>query len=104
MPYFLIAVNTPNAPDLAEELGQRLLGKQIVKGGFPLTAYDSHATLEFPDIAGEVIEKIEVEASSWIAEKHRSLRLRRLSGKRQKQNLGTPAEREEEIICAEIRK
>ena len=69
-PYFLVTIDIPGAADLTDELGQRLLGKQIVMGGFPLTAYDSRAALAFADISKEVMEKIEAEASDWIAWKH----------------------------------
>jgi len=104
MPYFFIAIDTPGASDLAEELGQRLIGKQVAKSGFPLTVYESHATLEFPDLSKEAIEKIEVEASEWISWKHPVLKKRRISGRRQKQNLGLPTDAVEELVCLEIRK
>ena len=104
MPYFLISFDTPSPQDLAQELGQRLLAKQIAKTGFALTTYGSLATLEFPNPAKEFMDKVQSEAEAWIADKHRSLRMRKLTGNRQKQNLGMPTEPEEEVICLEIRK
>jgi hypothetical protein len=103
MSCFLISVDLPDPFDLAEELGQRLLGKQIVKGGFPITTYGSLAILEFPDVEQELIEKVQTEVENWISDKHRSLRMRKLTGKRQVQNLGMPTQ-EEVLICLEIRK
>jgi hypothetical protein len=104
MPYFLISFDTPTPQDLAQELGQRLLAKDIAKSGFAMTTYGSLAMLEFPHPGKEFMEKVQSEAQAWISDKHRSLRMRKLSGKRQKQNLGMPTEPEEEVICLEIRK
>ena len=104
MPFFLISFDTPSPRDLAQELGQRLLGKQLAKTGFAITAYGSLAILEFPDPEKEFMGKVQSEVEAWISDKHRSLRMRKLSGKRQKQNLGMPTEPEEEVICLEIRK
>ena len=104
MPYFLIALDTPDPLALAEELGQKLLGRQVVKSGFPISAFGSLALMEFPDANQEQIDRVQSEIASWISDKHRSLRLRKLSGKRQAQNLGMPSEAQQEIICLEIRK
>jgi hypothetical protein len=104
MPYFLISFDTPTPSDLAEELGQRLLAKQIAQPGFIITAYGQFATMEFPNSEKGFIDKVESEAGAWIDDKHRSLRLRRLTGKRQKQSLGMPTDQAEEVVCLEIRK
>jgi hypothetical protein len=104
MTYFLISFDTPTPADLAQEFGQRLLAKQIAKTSFPITAYGSLAMLEFPNPEKEFMDKAQTEVETWIYDKHRSLRMRKLSGKRQKQNLGMPTEPEEEVICLEIRK
>ncbi len=104
MPYFLIVFDTPDPSALAEELGQKLLAKQVVKSGFPITSFGSLAFLEFPEATQELIEKVQSEIGSWISDKHRSLRMRKLSGKRQAQNLGMPTEVQQEVICLEIRK
>jgi len=102
--YFFVSIDSPGAADLAEELGQKLLGKQIVKSGFVLNTYESHAVLEFPDSSKELIEKIETEASNWISWKHPGLKKRRILGKRQTQNLGLPTDAAEDLVCLEIRK
>ena len=102
--YFLIAIDSPGAAGLAEELGQRLLGKQIVKSRFPLTVFDSRATLELPRLKKEAMEKIQAEISEWITWKHPALKMRIISGKRQEQNLGVPTEAGEEVVCLELRK
>jgi hypothetical protein len=104
MPYFLVTFDTPSPQDLAQELGQRLLGKQLAKGGFAITTFGSLAIIEFPDSGTEFIDKVQSEAQAWISDKHRSLRMRKLSGKRQAQNLGMPTEPEEVVVCLEIRK
>jgi hypothetical protein len=104
MPYFLISFDTPTPQDLAQELGQRLLAKQLAKSGFALTTYGSLAILEFSDQGTDFMDKIQSEIQSWISDKHRSLRMRKLTGKRQKQNLGMPTDPEKEVICLEIRK
>jgi hypothetical protein len=104
LPYFLVSFDTPTPHNLAEEFGQTLLAKQIVKPGFAITAYGSVAIVEFPDSGKEFIDKIESEAQAWISDKHRSLRLRKLTGRRQKQNLGMPTDPGEEVICLEVRK
>jgi hypothetical protein len=104
MPVFIISVDLPNPAELAEEMGQRLLGKQIVRSGFPMTNYGSLAILEFPDANEELIAKVQSEVENWISDKHRSLRLRKLTGKRQQQNLGMPTQAKEEVVCLEIRK
>lgn len=102
--YFLITLHTPSADALAEELGQRLIAKQIVSDGFPLTAYNSHASLEFQGINSDAAQKIEAEVAEWIFRKHSLLKKRRIQGKRQKQKLGMPTETEEEVVCIELRK
>ena len=104
MPVFVISIDLPNPAELAEEVGQRLLGKHIVKSGFPLTTFGSIAILEFPDANEELVAKVQSEVESWISDKHRSLRLRKLTGKRQRQNLGMPTQAQEEVVCLEIRK
>ncbi len=105
MPVFIISVDLPNPTELAEELGQRLLGKQVVKTGFPMTTFGTVAILEFPEVTNEeLIAKVQSEVESWISDKHRSLRLRKLTGKRQIQNLGMPTRAQEDLVCLEIRK
>ncbi len=102
--YLLVSLHVPTAALLAEELGQKLLAKQIVNEGFPLTTYESHASIEFLDISNEVSEKIDAEVSEWIFQKHSLLKKRKISGKRQRQNLGMPREVGEEVVCLEIKK
>ncbi len=97
-------MNLPSADGLAEELGQRLLAKRIVNDGFALTAYNSHASLEFAGVSNDTVEKIKAEAADWIFQKHSTLSIRTMTGKRQKQNLGMPTESPEDAICLEIRK
>ena len=104
MTYFLITLRVPTAASLAEELGQKLIAKQIVKDGFPLTTYESYAYLEFPDIPNDIADKIDAEVSDWIFQKHSLLKKRKISGKRQKQNLGMPKESADEVVCIEIKK
>jgi hypothetical protein len=104
LPFLVITIYAPAAGDVAKELGQMLLGKQLVDAGFSLTAFDTHASLEFPVISNDPVEKIESEVQDWIARKHGALRSRKVSGKRQKQNLGMQTGVEEEVVCLEIRK
>ena len=104
MTYQLITVHTPSADMLAEELGQRLISTRVVSEGFELTAYNSHANLEFPNVSSETLEKTMVEASDWLKKKHPNLMHRRVSGKRTRQNLGIPHNEGEEVVCLEIRK
>ena len=102
--YLLISLHVPTAASLAEELGQKLLAKQIVNDGFPLTTYESHASLEFIDISNDISDKIDAEVSDWIFQKHSLLKKRKILGKRQKQNLGMPREVGEDVVCLEIKK
>jgi hypothetical protein len=102
--FFVVAIETPGASDLAEELGQRLLARQIVKAGFHLTTYDSYSVLEFPNSSRDSMENIESDAADWLLWKHPALKKRRVTGKRQKQSLGLPVEAAEEFVCLEIRK
>lgn len=104
MTYLLITLHTPSADSLAEELGQRLISTRVVSEGFELTAYNSHANLEFPNVSSDTLEKTMAEASDWIKKKHPNLMQRRVSGKRTKQNLGMPWQEGEEVVCLEIRK
>lgn len=104
MPSLLISIHSPAAEAVAQELAQMLLAKQTVGSGFPLTALDTYAFLEFSDVSSETTTSIESEIQSWIANKHRGLRLRRVRGSRQKQNLGMPTESASEITYLEIRK
>jgi hypothetical protein len=102
--YFLISIHTPAADGLAEELGQRLLAKQIVNEGFELTTYNSHASLEFTNVSNDLVESIMTEATDWLEKKHSTLMHRRTKGTRQKQSLGISKEPREEVVCLEIRK
>jgi hypothetical protein len=104
MHYLLISIHSPAAEAVAHELGQILLSKQIVAPGFTLTALDTYAFLEFPEATSETTDAIESEIQSWISNKHRGLRQRKVSGRRQKQNLGMPAEAATDIVYLEIRK
>ena len=104
LPMLLISIHSPAAESVARELAQILLAKQIVGSGFPLTALDTYAFLEFNDVSSETITSIESEIQSWISNKHRGLRLRKVRGSRQKQNLGMPTEAASEIAYLEIRK
>ena len=104
LPTLLISIHSPAAEAVAQELAQILLAKQIVGSGFPLTALDIYAFLEFNDVSSETIASIDSEIQSWILNKHRGLRLRKVRGRRQKQNLGMPTESASEITYLEIRK
>lgn len=104
MPSLLISIHSPAAEAVAQELGQILLAKQIVGAGFPLTALDIYAFLEFPEVSDETTNSIESEIQSWVSNKHRGLRLRKVRGRRQKQNLGMPTESATDIMYLEIRK
>lgn len=97
-------MHTPSADLLAEELGQRLISTRVVSEGFELTAYDSHANLEFPNVSLETLEKAMREASDWLRKKHPNLMQRRVSGKRTRQSLGIPHNEGEDVVCLEIRK
>jgi len=103
VPILVISIDAPNAPDLAEELSQRLLGRQIIQKGFLLTAFEYSAMIDLFDSANETIDRTEADISDWIKFKHSTLKKRRLSGKRQKQNLGMPAETME-LVCIEIKR
>lgn len=104
MPCLTISIYSPAAESVAQELGQVLLTKQIVAPGFPLTALDTSAFLEFPELSGETIDAIGKEIQSWISNKHRGLRQREVRGRRQKQNLGMPSDAATDIVYIEIRK
>ena len=104
MPSLTISIYSPAAEAVAQELSQILLAKQIVSAGFPLTALDTSAFLEFPELSSETTDIIEKEIQSWISNKHRGLRQRRVRGRRQKQNLGMSTEAATEIVYIEIRK
>jgi hypothetical protein len=102
MHYLLISIHSPAAEAVAQELGQILLVKQIVGPGFSLTALDTYAFLEFAEVSNETTDTIETEIQSWISNKHRGLRQRKVRGRRQKQNLGMPTEASTDIVYIEI--
>ena len=104
MHFLLISIHSPAAESVAQELSQVLLAKQIIAPGFILTALDTYAFLEFPEATSETTDVIESEIKSWISNKHRGLRQRKVRGKRQKQNLGMPTDAATDIVYLEIRK
>ena len=100
----MISIHSPAAEAVAQELCQLLIAKQIVRPGFPLTALDTYAFLEFPEVSKENADAIESEIQTWISNKHQGLRQRKVRGRRQKQNLGLPTEASTDIVYLEIRK
>jgi len=104
LPSTVILVDAPNAGDLAEELSQRLIGKEEVTGAFPATSFEHQAILDLPDITNENVDKIEADVEDWIKFKHSTLKKRRIQGKRQKLGLGISPEQAMDIVCIEIKR
>ena len=104
MAYVIVSIDSANAHDLAEELVQRLLAKQVVKSGTPVLAFEQSALIDIQYLEKEAIDKIIEETSDWIKYKHSTLKKRVASGTRQKQNLGMPTESSEELVCIEIKR
>ncbi len=63
VPYLVISLDAPHAADLAEELSQRLLGRQVIQQ-FMLTSFEHRAILDIADVAMEVVERTEAEVSN----------------------------------------
>jgi hypothetical protein len=103
LPHLLIALEAPNAPDLGEELGQRLLIKKLAKEGFIVNTFEYHATIEFPNVAPEFADAIDSDVADWITFKHSSLKKRKLAGGRKKTTLDNSNENGEQLICIEVR-
>jgi len=99
----IISVDAPNAPDLAEELSQRLSGRQLISNGFILTAFEYRAILDLSDSSNETIDKVDADIADWIKFKHSTLKKRKLSGKRQKQVTDTPPDTQD-LVCIEIKR
>jgi hypothetical protein len=99
----LISLEAPNAPDLAEELAQRLLSKRLANDNFPLTSFEHHAILDITTADGDKsVDAIDADVEDWIMYKHSTLKKRRLPAKRQKQPSSKSGN--EELVCIEIRR
>jgi hypothetical protein len=100
----VISLEAPNAPDLAEELAQRLLVKHLVEENFPITSFEHHAILDVSVGTSEGVDAVDADVNDWITYKHSTLKKRRLSGKRQRQPPINGGKSTEEIVCIEIKR
>jgi hypothetical protein len=103
LPYFVISVESANAPDLADELGQMLLIKKLAKEGFVVNSFESHAIIEFPNVAKDLPDLIDTELADWITHKHSTLKKRKLNGMRKKLSLNISDQTNDELVCIELR-
>ncbi len=103
MPHFIITLEAPNAPDLAEELGQRLLIKKLANEGFAVNAFEYHATIEFSSVLKEFADVIDSDIADWIAYKHSTIKKRKLIGSRKKPSLDISDQTSEELVCIELK-
>lgn len=104
MPHFIITLEAPNAPDLAEELSQRLLIKKLATEGFSVNSFEYHATIEFSSVLKEFAEVIDSDVADWIAFKHSTMKKRKLSGIRKRQSLDISDQTSEQLVCIELRR
>ena len=103
MPHFIIALEAPNAPDLAEELGQRLLIKKLAKEGFAINSFENHATIEFSSVLKDFADVIDSDIGDWVTYRHSSLKKRRLTGSRKKPSLELSDQTSEQLVCIELK-
>lgn len=104
LPHFIITLEAPNAPDLAEELAQRLLIKKLATEGFAVNSFEYHATIEFSSVLKEFADIIDADIADWIAYKHSTIKKRRLNGLRKSQSLNIPDQMSEQLVCIELRR
>ena len=102
LPHFIITLEAPNAPDLAEELAQRLLIKKLATEGFAVNSFEYHATIEFSSVLKEFADIIDSDIGEWIAFKHSTIKKRRLNGTRRKQSLDISDQLSEQLVCIEL--
>jgi hypothetical protein len=103
LPHLIITLEASSAPDLGEELGQRLLIKKLAKEGFVMNSFESHAIIEFPNVGKEIVEEIDSDIADWITHKHSTIKKRRLNGTRKKLSLDIAAQTNDELVCIELR-
>jgi hypothetical protein len=106
LPYFLISIESTNAHDLADELGQIFLIKKLASEGFVINSFESHSIIEFPNVTGDFPEAIDAEIADWIIHKHSTLKKRKLNGMRKRLSLnlsGQTNNDDGELICIELR-
>ncbi len=103
LPHFIIALEAPNASDLAEELGQRLLIKKLAKEGFAINSFENHATIEFSSVLKDFADVIDSDVADWVTYKHSSLKKRRLVGSRKKPSLEIADQSDEQLVCIELK-
>lgn len=104
MPHFIITLEAPNAPDLAEELSQRLLIKKLATEGFSVNSFEYHAIIEFSSVLREFADVIDSDIADWIAYKHSTLKKRKIDGKRKRQSLEISDQTSEQLVCIELRR
>jgi hypothetical protein len=102
MPHFIITLEAPNAPDLAEELSQRLLIKKLATEGFAVNSFETHAMIEFSSVLREFADVIDAEIADWIAYKHSTIKKRKLGGVRKRQSLEISDQATEQLVCIEL--
>jgi hypothetical protein len=101
--HFIISVETANAADLADELGQTLLIKNLASEGFVVNSFESHAIIELPSVQKDFVDIIDAEITDWITHKHSTMKKRKLNGLRKKLSLNISDQTKEELVCIEIR-
>jgi hypothetical protein len=104
LPHFIITLEAPNAPDLAEELSQRLMIKKLANEGFSVNSFEYHATIEFSSVLSDFTDIIDQEISEWIAYKHSTIKKRKLKGTRRTQSLDISDQSAEQLVCIELRR
>ncbi len=103
LPHFVISVETANAHDLAQELGQTLLIKKLAKEAFVVKSFESHAIIEFSNVQKDFVDIIDAEIADWITHKHSTMKKRKLYGLREKLSLNISDQTNEELVCIELR-
>jgi hypothetical protein len=99
----MISVEAASAPDLADELGQRLLIKKLAKEGFAVNSFENHAIIEFSSVLKDFADVIDSDIADWIIHKHSTLKKRKLNGLRKKPSLDISEQSSEELVCIELR-